>query len=447
MAKVSKPISRKEIYYSYLLGDKEVSLPKPITREEQYLYAICQQTQGGMSQEQADARYALKENTVIGSSLSMNRKADSEIGENSVALGYNCNAEGENSFAFGYKCEALGECSHAEGYNTYADELKGAHAEGYYTRAEREGCHAEGCLTRARGEGCHVEGYYTRASARCLHVEGRYNSNYGTDPYEYGKYVHIVGNGKGDADSQRSNAHTLDWEGNAEYAGDVIANGCGGNAPISLVKIAKEIEEKGGGVPTDHASTEKTYGVGDNTHFGHLKLTDEVVMYDTAYGYAATPKAVVHALTEADAAYNYARGEVAYINGRIDEIQKSSYAQIIWDGDKTGNFSVELTMYISEEIAKVANIFLLINGYWENVVNGEKLYVSAAHIVGFTRDENDYGRTNLYFAENMISDTATAYIKIVLFPNSIQIDVTENTAFTYHVTNIGIIGKAQEKEI
>jgi hypothetical protein len=38
-----------------------------------------------------------------------------------------------------------------------------------------------------------------------------------------GEYAHIVGNG--DSENNRSNAHTLDWSGNAWFAGSVTANG------------------------------------------------------------------------------------------------------------------------------------------------------------------------------------------------------------------------------
>ena len=48
-------------------------------------------------------------------------------------------------------------------------------------------------------------------------------------------YLHIVGNGTA---NKRSNAHTLDWHGNAEFAGDVIAGGCGGSESVSLLQIA-----------------------------------------------------------------------------------------------------------------------------------------------------------------------------------------------------------------
>jgi hypothetical protein len=37
------------------------------------------------------------------------------------------------------------------------------------------------------------------------------------------KYAHIVGNGT--EESKRSNAHTLDWDGNAWFAGDIYVGG------------------------------------------------------------------------------------------------------------------------------------------------------------------------------------------------------------------------------
>ena len=74
--------------------------------------------------------------------------------------------------------------------------------------------HAEGYDTTASGGTSHVEGYRTIASGNYSHVQGKYNID---DPD--GKYASIVGNGT--SDTARSNAHTLDWEGNAWYAGTV----------------------------------------------------------------------------------------------------------------------------------------------------------------------------------------------------------------------------------
>ena len=58
------------------------------------------------------------------------------------------------------------------------------------------------------------------------HLIGKFNIEDTTGNYRTeGKYVHIVGNGK--SDDARSNAHTLDWSGNAWYQGDVYIGGTG----------------------------------------------------------------------------------------------------------------------------------------------------------------------------------------------------------------------------
>ena len=54
----------------------------------------------------------------------------------------------------------------------------------------------------------------TTASSYRQHVQGKYNIEDSNSIY-----AHIVGNGTSDSD--RSNAHTLDWSGNAWYAGTV----------------------------------------------------------------------------------------------------------------------------------------------------------------------------------------------------------------------------------
>lgn len=70
--------------------------------------------------------------------------------------------------------------------------------------------------TVASGDHSHAEGFNTKASGPKQHVEGMYNV-----ADSDGKYVHIVGNGQDG--SSRSNAHTLDWSGNAWFAGNVEA--------------------------------------------------------------------------------------------------------------------------------------------------------------------------------------------------------------------------------
>lgn len=141
-------------------------------------------------------------------------------GVHAVAEGYASHAEGsytnawgDYSHAEGKDSEANGDCSHAEGYGCIAYS-NNSHAEGYETDAWGEGSHSEGYQTHASGKGTHVEGYKTSANSDYQHVQGKYN----IPDYE-NKYAHIVGNG--DNNDMLSNAHTLDWQGNAWFAGNV----------------------------------------------------------------------------------------------------------------------------------------------------------------------------------------------------------------------------------
>ena len=156
---------------------------------------------------------ALKANPVFTGSFSQNRKKDSQVGDYSHAEGLRTTASGTYSHAEGWETTASGSGSHAEGG---ASEASGrySHAEGHRTTASNDFSHAEGDETTASGTYSHAEGYFTKASGSCSHVQGRHNIE---DLNE--KYAHIVGNGTSFAD--RSNAHTLDWEGNAWFAGTV----------------------------------------------------------------------------------------------------------------------------------------------------------------------------------------------------------------------------------
>ena len=212
------------------------------------------------------------ENLVATNSISLGRKADTDIGVKSTAEGkdvtasaYTSHAEGDSttasassSHAEGYKTTASGGCSHAEGRETTASHFE-THAEGYCTTASGNVSHAEGRETTASGdcshaEGCgttasyfraHAEGYYTTAdgynshaegegtiaSGNCSHAQGKYNIEVAN------KYAHIVGNGT--SDTARSNAHTLDWLGNAWFAGDVYIGGTGQDDE-NVKKLASE---------------------------------------------------------------------------------------------------------------------------------------------------------------------------------------------------------------
>lgn len=114
----------------------------------------------------------MKRNNPVGTgSLSMNRLSGSTVGTKSTALGNNCTASGNNSFA-------------------------------------------EGIYTVASGHASHSEGAYTISNGEYQHVQGKYNIKDTAN-----KYAHIVGNGNS---TTPSNAHTLDWDGNAWYQGDLL---------------------------------------------------------------------------------------------------------------------------------------------------------------------------------------------------------------------------------
>ena len=124
----------------------------------------------------------------------------------SVAKGNASHVEGTNNLA-------LGHDSHAEGYTTCATGDY-SHAEGRASRASGYCAHAEGIDTTASGDSSHSEGIGTIASSHYQHVQGKYSIE-DVD----GLYAHIVGNGNGYG--SRSNAHTLDWDGNAWFAGAI----------------------------------------------------------------------------------------------------------------------------------------------------------------------------------------------------------------------------------
>lgn len=133
-----------------------------------------------VSQLENDSKYLEADGSV-----SFGRKTGTTVGEKSIAFGYDVEASGQYSFA-------------------------------------------EGELTKATGRGSHAEGGGTIASSKYQHVQGKYNVEDAD-----GKYAHIVGGGT-DANN-RKNIHTVDWDGNAEYAGDVIVHYGDNTIPIGAI--------------------------------------------------------------------------------------------------------------------------------------------------------------------------------------------------------------------
>lgn len=141
-----------------------------------------------------------KENPIFESSITLgSRREGAKIGKSSVAIGNNVEASAEYSVAFGSM--------------TYGRGI-GCFVEGLYNGAYGSYSHAEGEGTMAKGKCSHAEGYRTYAEGDYTHVQGKFNIK-----DEEQKYAHIVGNGEDTG--KESNAHTLDWNGNAWFAGSV----------------------------------------------------------------------------------------------------------------------------------------------------------------------------------------------------------------------------------
>lgn len=191
------------------------------------------------------------------------------VGQWSIAEGSGTIAKGRASHAEGAMTQALNDGSHTEGYQTkatgfwshaegeltlvssYASHAEGSYctlpdgtkrygtAAGYASHIEGGGCHAtgscshaEGLATTVSGAQSHVEGRYTIAASGAQHVEGIANIEDAAD-----QYIHIAGNG---SFGSPSNAHTLDWQGNARFAGDLYVNGTGADNLVDAKKVATE---------------------------------------------------------------------------------------------------------------------------------------------------------------------------------------------------------------
>lgn len=122
-------------------------------------------------------------------------------GENSLSWGAGSTAGGATSIAFGNSCQATinGNYAQAFGNNTYAN-----------------------------GEAATAIGLGTKAESAYQLTLGKYNISDTNNTYAM-----IVGNGTGSSTSARSNAHTIDWNGNAWYAGGITVGENNYNIPTA----------------------------------------------------------------------------------------------------------------------------------------------------------------------------------------------------------------------
>ena len=136
------------------------------------------------------------------------RKPDSAVGIYSVTEGDYNEASGACSHASGLNLTASGNYSHAEGRLCTASGFC-SHAEGQSCTASGYWSHAQGYECTASGGQSHAGGYNTTAASDNQTAIGRFNEVDSSN-----KYALIIGNGT--SDSARSNAFSVDWEGNVD---------------------------------------------------------------------------------------------------------------------------------------------------------------------------------------------------------------------------------------
>ena len=224
------------------------------------------------------------------------RKSGSAVGQYSQVFGNECTASGNYSHAEGYLTKASAIYSHSEGVNSEANTYSHAegsgtyaenysHAEGSGTYAEdyshAEGMnttassysHVEGVNCHAEGSHSHAEGYGTKASSLRQHTQGSYNVE-----DTQNTYADIIGNGT-DTNS-RNNAYNLDWNGNAQFEGEVYVGGCtpNGQTPYPVVRYNTSLSQSeyyngsswatvpgGGGGGTDQFEPQTYTDINGNT--------------------------------------------------------------------------------------------------------------------------------------------------------------------------------------
>lgn len=257
--------------------------------------------------------------------LSLNRKANTTVGTNSVAEGSSTTASGNDAHAEGDRTTASATASHAEGDQTTAS--------GNYS-------HAEGSHSTASGYLAHAEGRYTTARRRSQHVFGEFNvlDTGGVETTSKGSYIEIVGNGT--ASDALSNARTLDWSGNEVLAGTLKTSGFvdGNNANYKLVM------------------PDSTSWTADKT----IATTDQITSSSTDVqinGTSITSNDVANIVT--NTAYNASTNKIATMSD-IPTVNNATLS-IQLNGNTINSFTANASSNVTANIQALPNYSITIN--------------------------------------------------------------------------------------
>ena len=276
------------------------------------------------------------------------------IGGGSVAEGLDIHAGGHHSHAEGHETVAAGAYSHAEGTSTVA--LNNAsHAEGYGTVADATS-HAEGRDTKAMGLYSHSQNHGTIANGDRQTALGKYNIADTTNAV-------IIGNGT--ADNARSNALTVDWNGNVNIASGAKYKINGNNLSasdiansVTGVKGNAESSYRTGNVnitPANIGAVPTTRTVNSKALSSNITLSASdvsAVALDDKYKRSATGDLEWTSTTDGDAKV-IAKSALAFWNGAYSgnssNLSKCSTGNII--GSNGGTMTGQLKTSFKESVA------------------------------------------------------------------------------------------------
>ena len=299
--------------------------------------ADAAQTTANNAQTTADSKMD-KNNPVGTGSFSMNRKAGTTIGAYSYTNGYNNTASGSFSSSTGCETHASRDnefvCGkfniisqkYTERITSIADPLLSKTALTVYTTNTKvyfADTYEFDCVTGIFTLTNYAQYSYSQIGTDVANsaLEGKYMSKTinGTSLWRYeghtgqqnttrlfyydtiieavetpATYANIVGNGT--SDTARSNAHTLDWDGNAWYAGDVyVGSTSGTNKDEGSKKLATEefvteqLSQLGGGSSVFSLVVTLTDGVASHTSqeiYAHVQGGGTVALLHEGVYYA-----------------------------------------------------------------------------------------------------------------------------------------------------------------
>ena len=258
---------------------------------------------------------AANSDAVIGTAISMGRKSGTSRGNRSVAAGVDVSAAGAAAQAFGSDTSAAGENAHAEGSGTSAAGAY-SHAEGHAASASAAGAHAEGLSTVAAGVNQHVQGKYNTADSA-------------------GFYAHIVGGGS--AENARANIHTVDWNGNAWFAGEARVGG-GAYAAGSRLLTAADIAGK--------ADSASLAAVATSGKYADLTAKPDLSVYATSAALTAAKAEVKNDVRDrfiVTAAYDFSAGTITSFDIGPDDWtlngERKEFVLRLTDGTRTVDLS------------------------------------------------------------------------------------------------------------